>query len=649
MFDSLSIRQKMLACTGAILVISLVLTAAISAQMFRTTLMERIEQHELIRTVEAISHDLDKSVSVPLEQTRIMAATPMLIDWMEAGEPIEGIAAWLRYAKDIKAVTGALEVTFVSEATLNYYDDSQGLVRKIDPQGSDGWFKAFLDSGRSSEFNLGVKDNKSDGLMMLFTNVLVEDSKNRRALISLGFDVTSMIHRIRNFSIGESGQIFVVDEQGQLQLHRDPAMIRGNQKIMLKSLPGLSELSDKLLQKGEFNVIRYTGEHGPAIMVSNHLPEAGWFVIAEITESDIFAPLNERLWWLLGVDVIILLVSLTVILTLVGSITKPLNQLRDAMNELTSGHGDLTRRLELANRDEIGQIASSFNIFIGQLHGMFLQVRDHATTLSNSVEQVGTMATNLSNGSQNVTNLTSQTAATIEELTVNIAHIAHNTDDAIAVIHGAEQLTNHNAEAIRHLFEEITQLADSMEQLNAIMKKLEGRSVQIGGIANVIKDVAEQTNMLALNAAIEAARAGEHGRGFAVVADEVRRLAERTALATVEIDNMVQAIRQESTLVITKVSATHDAFQGGVTAVNEILGQIECIKQNMERVVSTTSEIRDATSEQSQATVSLAQAAENVSTQMQEEDSEIRHMHSVINELEALTGQLREVVRSFRL
>ena len=648
MFDNLSIRQKMLACTVAILVISLVLTAAISAQMFRTTLMERIEQHELIRTVEAISRDIEKSVSVPLEQTRIMGVTPLLTDWMEAGEPSEGIATWQRYANNIKSVTGAFTVSFVSEATLNYYDDSQGLVRKIDPQGSDGWFRAFLDSGRSGEFNLGVEENKP-GVMMMFTNVLVKDAKNQRALVSLSFDVTSLTDRIRDFSIGQTGQVFVVDEKGQLQLHRDPAMIRVNQKISLKSLPGLGELSDELLQKGKTNVVRYTGEHGPAIMVSNHLPQAGWFVIAEIAESDIFKPLNERLWWLLAVDVIILLVSLTVILVLVGSITKPLNKLRNAMNELTSGRGDLTRRLELANRDEIGQIAGNFNTFIGQLHGMFLRVRDHATTLSNSVEQIGAMATNLSNSSQNVTDLTSQTAATIEELTVNITHIADNTDDAINVIRNAEQLTNGNAEAILLLFEEITQLADSMDQLNGIMQKLEGRSVQIGGIANVIKDVADQTNMLALNAAIEAARAGEHGRGFAVVADEVRKLAERTALATVEIENMVQAIRQESTLVMTKVSATRDAFQGGVKAVNEILGQIEHIKQSMQRVVSATSEIRDAASEQSQATASLAQAAENVAVQMEEEDSEIHHMRDVINELEALTGQLREVVRSFRL
>ena len=647
MFSNFSVRQKMLICIGAILVVSLALTAAFSARIFRATLMERMEQHELLRTVEAIGSDLDKSVSVPLEQTRIMGASTFLTDWMEAGEPSDGIPAWQRYARQIKEKTGAVMVTFVSEQTLNYYDDSHGLARKVDPANGDGWFKAFLDSGRASEFNLGVEEGKPG--VMMFTNVLMKDQKNQRALISLGLDVSAMSRRIQEFSIGQTGQVFVVDEQGQIQLHRDPGMIKVKQKITLNSLPGLAEKSSQLLQKGKTNVIHYTGSQGPMVMMSKHLPQAGWFVVAEIAESEVFAPLNEKLWWLLVIDVAILAVSLIVVLIVTGTITRPLGKLRDAMATLASGRGDLTSRLELSNNDEIGQIARSFNAFVEQLHGMFLRVRDHTSTLGDNVGQILTMADNLTHNSQNVTDLTSQTAATIEEITVSIAHIANNTDDAITVIRDADRLTNTNADMIRHFAGGISQIAGSMEQLSTTMQGLESRSVQIGGIANVIKDIADQTNLLALNAAIEAARAGEQGRGFAVVADEVRKLAERTATATVEIENMVQAMRQESTQAMTKVNDTHDAFQSGVKTVHEVLEQIDHIRKSMERVVTSTSEIHDAASEQSQATASLAQAAENMSIQMQNEDGEIRHIRNVIHELETLASQLREVVQGFRL
>ncbi len=648
MFSKLSIRQKMLICTGAILIVSLALTAAFSAQMFRTTLMERMAQHELLRTVEAISSDLEKSVAVPLEQTRIMAAAPFLTDWMEAGEPEEGIADWQRYARRIKTATGALMVSFASESTLNYYDDGKGFDRKIDTADGDAWLKAFLDSGRPDEFNLGVEEGKPG--VMMFTNVLIKDRHNRRAVASLGLDVTEMAQGIRARAIGRTGQVFVVDERGEIQLHRDPSMIRVKQKITLNSLPGLAEFGGRLLQKNDkFNSIRYTGRQGPMIMVSSHLPQARWFVVAEITEAEIFAPLAEKLWWLLAIDVAILAISLIVVLIVTGTITKPLSKLRDAMATLASGRGDLTSRLQIANDDEVGQIARSFNTFVEQLRSMFLRVSDHTATLGNNVEQINTMANSLSHSSQSVTDLTAQTAATIEEITVSIAHIADNTDDAIVIIRDASKLANANADTIRHFAGNVMQIADSMGQLSNTMCGLENRSAQIGGIASVIKDIADQTNLLALNAAIEAARAGEQGRGFAVVADEVRKLAERTASATVEIDEMVLAMRQESSQAMTRVGATHDAFQGGVKTVNEVLEQIERIRQSMERVATSSAEIHAAANEQSQATASLAQAAENVSMQMQKEDGEIRHVRDVINELETLTRQLREVVQGFRL
>lgn len=647
MLNNMSIRLKILLSATLLVLVAVLTGGIISLQMFKSALTERMEKYELLRTVESVRNSLDAAISVPLAQARQHAANTFILDWMAAGEPADDIPAWKNYAIQLKKVTDAASVAWISEKTLNYYDDELGLSRKIDPKGADGWFKSFLDSGRNSDFNLGIEPGKTN--VTLFVNALAKDKNGNRAIASLGFDVTAMADVVRNMQIGKTGKVFVVDESGKIQLHWDTSLVKVDNKIDMRSLPGMAPIADQLLNRANFNLAHYEGPNGAMVIASSHLPNARWFVVVELAESEVYAAVTRTMAWLLIANAIVILLSIGLVFLMSHSITRPLDKMRNAMLALTSGHGDLTSRLHVDGKDEISQIATAFNTFMEQLHGMFQSVHKQAGHLHEDVEKLNTLTVRMADASHENAHLAESTAATIEQLTVSISHIAANTAEASASTESASRMSLQSTESVQRVSGEIGAVAQAMETLTSEMSLLEDRSRQVGTVAAVIKEIADQTNLLALNAAIEAARAGEQGRGFAVVADEVRKLAERTSQATVEIDQMVTAMRQSSEGAKQKVYATNTSVKTGVGLVDVALKHISQIEMSMNEVKNKTLEIRDAAAEQSVATEEMAKSAEKLSDRAQRGDAEIQHAHHVIKSLEQMSVELNKVVGRFKL
>ena len=374
------------------------------------------------------------------------------------------------------------------------------------------------------------------------------------------------------------------------------------------------------------------------------------WVLGSVAEKDVLlAPLNQMLATLMLAGLAVAVAGTLLANVALTRLLANLVRLRDALLDVASGQGDLTHQLHIDSQDEIGQTAQAFNRFIGSLRQMVLEVREHTVSLNGGIDALNGITRQLASDSQQQADASSATAATIEQITVSINHIASNAGSAEEVVVQTGHTSRQSAQSVETLAGGIENIACAVGELATTLGGLGQRSAQMDQIINVIKDIADQTNLLALNAAIEAARAGEMGRGFAVVADEVRKLAERTSKATVEIGGLIHATHSDVASALSNMSSTQQSVQTGVASSRQVAQEIAGIENEVGRVVQTIRDIADATREQSIATTEMARAAEVANHMAIETDQAVQNATQTVNELHQLSSHLHGMVSRFRL
>ena len=304
--------------------------------------------------------------------------------------------------------------------------------------------------------------------------------------------------------------------------------------------------------------------------------------------------------------------SLALSLALARSLIRPLRQTVDALRDIAEGEGDLTRRLDEARGDELGELARWFNAFLGNLDGILSRVRRTAADVSAASEQLSQSAAHLSQGAQGVTASLEETAATIEQMTATVQRSADGAREAAQLAAASRQTAERGGGVVGSAV--------------ASMREISESSRRVADITRVIDDVAFQTNLLALNAAVEAARAGEHGRGFAVVAQEVRSLAQRSGDAAREIKALI--------------GASVEAVQGGaeqVTRSGEVFGTIV---DSATRVSQLVAEIATAAQEQSQG---IAEVSRSVTHMEQSTQANATRTSALSDTARSLLDEAREL------
>jgi len=390
---------------------------------------------------------------------------------------------------------------------------------------------------------------------------------------------------------------------------------------------------------------------GAGVMLSALYPvgDTGWLLGVMVPEDKATSAIDQLMMGMFGLMAIGLIAAFFVTSFGISRMMRGISTLRDTMQGMAMGGGDLTVSLPVDSRDEVGQTKGAFNRFAAILRGMVSEIKTDAGQLLEGIERLAKATEVISRGSKEQASSANATAAAVEEMTVSISHIADSAKNAELMTRDAGQASQRLAGDVAETAEEIARILTTVQQLETVLRELDGRSVQISTVVGVIKDIADQTNLLALNAAIEAARAGEQGRGFAVVADEVRKLAERTGVSTVEIGDTIRLIQEETKKAVGSMEHAVQQVHRGVEKSQAVKASITQIEQNAQVVEQALVSIASATLEQSLASQEIASNIARMHEMTESADASIQETRTETDRLRGLARDVRVRMDKFRV
>nr|WP_312388306.1 methyl-accepting chemotaxis protein [Pseudomonas sp.] len=375
----------------------------------------------------------------------------------------------------------------------------------------------------------------------------------------------------------------------------------------------------------------------------------GWIIGSGVYVDDVQAEFARQVRdaCLIGLGIALLMALLVMLIA--RSIARPLQQAVQAMGTIASGESDLTQRLDTHGKDEVTYLGEHFNRFNGKLQGVIGQLQGAAHALAQSAGQVGDNAGQAQLRSTQQSLQMDQVATAVNEVTYAVQDVAKNAEQAASEMRAAQAQVSHGQQAIHGSLAQIDRLSLTIDEAVQVIRQLAGHSTKIGGVLEVIRSIAEQTNLLALNAAIEAARAGEQGRGFAVVADEVRLLAQRSAQSTAEIQTMIEHLQGQSEAAVKAIDTSSEASRQTVAQAREAGSSLDAISQVLNNLTALNASIASATLQQSHVVEEINRNVTDTAGLSLETAEAARQSSAAGLALGQLSEELEQLLRQFRV
>lgn len=535
----------------------------------------------------------------------------------------------------------------------------EALLANTSPGPSGAPYNAFYTCARDTRQACVLEPyfDEASGSRKLVTSIAFPLMDNGKVIAVVGLDIN--LAALQQNSEASARQLF--DGHGQISIVSPHGVISANSQ-------DVSRLGQPLDSAEVLDTLR---QGQPKVFVDQQqikvleplAPIAGaapWGVLVGVPQEVLLAPVAtlQKELDAQGVQSIALelllgggsaLLGLLLIWYTAFRITRPLQVLTRVMEDISLGEGDLTRRLEVQSRDEIGQLATAFNRFVERIHQSIREVSSAAIGVNEVAKRV-LLASNssMSNFDEQSTR-TNSVAAAINELGAAAQEIARNASDASQQASAARQQAEDGRQVVERTIQVMNELSGKISASCANIEVLNDKTVNIGQILEVIKGISQQTNLLALNAAIEAARAGEAGRGFAVVADEVRSLAGRTQTSALEIQQMIEELQVGARDSVTTMTESQQHSEESVSIANLAGKRLGSVTQRIGEIDNVNQSVAAATEEQTAVVEALNVDITEINTLNQQG---VENLHSTLRactELERQADRLNQLVGSFRI
>jgi len=520
------------------------------------------------------------------------------------------------------------------------------------------YFQEALKTGRAIMSDVAPSKSNDQPIIVACAPVL---NKEGDVIGAVGTEI-----KIRFFSdlvaarkIGQSGYGYMIDSKGLILAHPNPEHVL---RLDVTTVKEMSSINQRMMA-GETGVENYIFQGIRKTAAFAPVGFNGWSISATQNEEEFLAASVSIRNTNVLVAILAGLIMAVLVMLAARSIVRPINAAVAGLKDIAQGEGDLTMRLEVASRDEVGDLARWFNVFIQKLQGIIRDIASGVQTLSSSSTELSAISEQITQGIQNVSEKSNTVSAASEEMSANMNNVAAAMEQSATntnmVASASEEMSNTigglatNAEKARHISDEAALKASDA---SANMDQLGAAARDIGNVVETITDISEQVNLLALNATIEAARAGEAGKGFAVVANEIKELAKQTAEATLEIKAKIAGIQGTTQVTVDQIgdiarviARVNDLVVTIATSVEEQSSATKNIANNVAQASQGIQEVNENVNQSSLVSSQIAGDIAGISSAMNEMTDGSAQVNISAQDLSKLAEQLEQMVHQFKI
>jgi len=686
MVKKTSIRRRLFAFSIILfLLIFIVGNLAFIASMQNTARLDKM--NDLRQLIEIERFKLESLVNAEIAIAVKMANSPLIQQYMvDPTDPnLEKLA--LQEIAGYRRAFAGNSVFWVSDADRKFYSDDAYAYTVDVNNPNNYWYKMTM--YETEKFNFNINYNPDLKKTMLWLNAPVFDIKDKKkpvGILGTGVDLTAFMNSIyKNYS--NSADMYFFNGLGEITGAKNSSVVAD--KMVLSKV--LGEDGDEIFKTAKSlspnQMQNISLPHGEVAVGT--VPTLGWYIVA-------IYPLNMQDYLKSNVTAIFLAMMLVIAVifiafnVFISRIIKPLKKAAATLNTVSTDW-DLTRRIASKSKDEIGDIASSFNRLMDALRNPIAEAQACTTTLISASEELYKVSHKLSSSSEKTVKRSTEAANTTGQITVNIHAIANGAEQASAnaneVASAAEQMSvnmNSVAYAVEEMSASINEIASNAGETHkvaeeattrsntatSVMSKLGLAAKEIGQVTEVIKKIADKTNLLALNATIEAASAGAAGKGFAVVAGEIKELANQSSASADDIARIIEGIQSgtddavnvmgEVSNIINKINSSVEIITGHVgqqtKASNEIASNVAQANTGAKRVASAIAEVAKGTNDVSRNANEVAVGATNVNNNVtdvshvaEEAANGAEQVNKFAADLNRVASDLKKTVNQFKV